>query len=190
MQLALRQRFGLIVLLTLAIVAAVSSWYRLQEEAPEIRDVRADQLPDAFFENIKLQMFDANGNLQIQLASDKIDAHIKRKQLIIDHPIMVFNETLRAPPKQWQLRADQARADEQLNELHLTGNVHLQSHSVQAPLELRAQTLYFWPDTAKLKTEGATQLVGAGWQLNSQSIDADIAAQHWELQKVKIRYER
>lgn len=168
--------YYLLVLIIVLAIALISRWLLTTVEAPTGRvapEARHD--PDYYLENFKITVYQPNGTPAYHLNAQHMnhypdDDTISLKQLQIDYRDE-NNQT-------WVTTANEGTAYENIEVMHLTGDVRIQRQTQQPDQAVTVTTDALRIDFPKqhASTDALVKIVGKNSSITAKGMDVDLAA--------------
>lgn len=164
------KQLALAALLALLVIA--SSWFSREQERLTTPLVAQQPGPDAFAENINLEIMDRAGHPLYHLRAANMEYYQDEDRLQLTGPLL---DVTRSNGTHWQLSAEGGRTDSSGDPVWLQGKVeiHRLASDSSKPLEILAEDLLVQPAAALAETDHAASITGNGYQLETVGLDAD-----------------
>lgn len=165
-----RKQIAVTVMLVLLVIA--SSWFFRQQDRLPLPLVTQQTVPDAFAENIHLEIMDESGHPLYRLHAADMEYYPDEDRLQLHQPVLDVD---RPGGPHWQVSAESGRTSASGEPVWLLGKVNIQrleSDSYKS-LQIKTEDVLVQPGAALAETKHAASITGSGFQLEAVGLDAD-----------------
>ena len=173
-------RKQLLVAAILALLVITSSWFSRQQERLPLTLVAQQPGPDAFAENINLEIMDQTGHPLYRLRAASMEYYPKEDRLQLRLPLLDVTHVNGA---HWQLSAENGRTSASGEPVWLTGNVYIQrlASDSSSSLQILSEDILVQPAAALAETDNAASIIGSGFRIEAVGLRADFRNSRLEL---------
>lgn len=172
-----RRYWGLVLLL--ALIVALQALWLVRHAEPDAGDFSGPPRSDYALLDFTLHALDEQGQLAFTMSGPQSARHPEDGSMFVTTPDYV----LMAEDGPWVGRSDYAWVNKEGTELRLDGHVQLEQEESASggPTRIETADLTAWPQTGKLHTPAATQIVQPGAVLRGIGMQADLNSKQLEL---------
>ncbi|MDH3980452.1 MAG: LPS export ABC transporter periplasmic protein LptC [Gammaproteobacteria bacterium] len=166
-----RKQLAVAAILVLLVIA--SNWLFRQQDKLPLPFVAQQPGPDAFAENIHLEIMDKTGHPLYRLRAADMEYYPEDDRLQLQHPLL---DITRANGANWQVSAESGHTSASGEPVWLLGKVNIQRLASDAykSLQIVTEDLLIQPSAALAETENAASITGSGFRLEAVGLDADL----------------
>ncbi len=173
----LKQLAGALVLVLL--VYASNQLFRRQESRIAT-EITGQPAPDAFAENIQLDIMNTDGKRVYQLQASTVEYYPATDRLQLQKPRL---EMLRDNGSHWLLHAESGYTGRGGDPVWLTGRVTIQQLDAKSgnPMRIETRDVQVMPGARLAETTQAASITGNGYRLESNGLRANLGNNRLEL---------
>lgn len=169
-----------LILLLVAVLVIATTWLTRQQDAGDETAVRTDRGPDAYADDVRIQVMDTNGLPAYHLRAEHIAWYPDNDQLALQRPRL---DVHRPDGAHWELRAEQGLTGRAGDPVSLTGTVIIQKVAANSGSALKITTadVTVMSDARLALTEAPALVEGAGYRFEATGLTADFRENRLEL---------
>jgi LPS export ABC transporter protein LptC len=154
------------------LLVIASSWFFREQERLPLPLAVQQPGPDAFAENIFLEIMDETGHPLYRLHAANMEYYPDEDRLQLHRPML---DVTRPDTPHWQISAEDGRTSASGEPVWLLGKVSIQrlASALYKPLRIQTKDVLVQPAAALAETEHAASITGSGFQLEAIGLDAD-----------------
>ncbi len=173
-----RKQLAVAAMLVLLVLA--SSWFIREQERLPLPFVEQQSGPDAFAENIILEIMDQTGHPLYLLHATIMEYYPDEDRLQLQRPQL---DVTPANGTRWQLSAENGHTGASGEPVWLTGKVNIQrlASGSYRPLQILTEDILVQPSAALAETENKASITGSGFRLEAVGLSADLRNNRLEL---------
>lgn len=166
-------RKQLAITAVLVLLVIVSSWFSRQQDRLPLPLVAQQPGPDAFAENIHLDIMDETGRPLYSLRAADMEYYPEDDRLQLQHPLL---DVTQANGSHWQVSAESGRTSASGEPVWLLGEVNIQRLATDSynTLQIVTRDVLVQPGAASAETEHAASIIGNGYHLEAVGLSADL----------------
>ncbi len=173
-------RKQLAVAMLLVLLVFGSNWFFRHQDRLPLPLVQPPSGPDAFAENIDLEIMSEAGQPLYRLRAARMEYYPREDRLQLQRPLL---DITRAGDAHWTVSAESGRTSAAGEPVWLLGTVNIQrlASELHKPLQIVTRDVLIQPDAALAETEHEARITGGGFQLETQGLEADLGNNRLEL---------
>jgi LPS export ABC transporter protein LptC len=166
-----RKQLTVSAMLVLLVIA--SSWFFRQQDRLPLPLVAQQPGPDAFAENIHLEIMDQSGHPLYRLHAADMKYYPDEDRLQLHRPLL---DVTQADGTHWQVSAENGRTSASGEPVWLLGKVNIQRLATDSskPLQILTEDVLIQPAAALAETDNAASITGSGFHLEAVGLNADL----------------
>ncbi len=173
-------RKQLAVAAVLALLVITSNWLFRQQDKLPLPLVAQQPGPDAFAEDIHLEIMDETGHPLYRLRAENMEYYPEEDRLQLQRPLL---DVTQPNGSNWQVSAESGRTSASGEPVWLLGKVSIQRLATDSyqPLQIMTEDVLIQPSAALAETENAASIIGSSYRLEAVGLSVDLRNNRLEL---------
>jgi LPS export ABC transporter protein LptC len=173
-----RKQLAVAVMLALLVIA--SNWLFRQQDKLPLPLVAQQPGPDAFAEDIHIEVMDETGHPLYHLRAANMEYYPDEDRLQLQRPLLDITQL---NGSNWQISAEDGRTSASGEPVWLLGKVSIQRLATDSykSLQIMTEDVLIQPSAALAETDNAASITGSGYRLEAVGLGVDLRNNRLEL---------